>query len=272
MSLITITHRTGSQGLAIAQKVSNTLDLRLYDDDALQQVAISSGIRGKDLEGLDEKAPGFFTRLLSLSPTSGVDLLESVIYRVAQQGSGIILGHGSQILLKDFDCAFHVGIQASEAVRAQTLAHRRKLSLTAAEKLLKKMDDKQRGFFRYAFNLDWHDSSLYDLIINTGQMSADTAAALIVEAVRSGDFQTCSMNALATMENLSLERKVQAAIAKKQVDMDNLSIEVPEKGSIYITGLVKSPEDRDRIQAAIEAIAGAAKVHIDVSVFTGGHI
>lgn len=268
MSLITITHSLGSRGTAIAQKLATTLDLKLYDDAALAQIALESGMRGKELMGIGENPPGFFARFLSVNPTAYVDLMESVIYHVSRQGNGIILGHGSQILLKEFDCAFHVRIHASEKVRAQELARRQQLQPIAAAKMLEKADNRQKGFFKFAFSLDWNDASLYDLIVNTAKLGVDTAAALIANASNSGDFETCSLNALNAMDNLSLEKKVHAAIIKQNVEMEYLNIEVPEKGSVHITGLVSSTNDKDSIQSALEAIPDATDVHIDVSTLS----
>jgi osmotically-inducible protein OsmY len=71
------------------------------------------------------------------------------------------------------------------------------------------------------------------------------------------------------MDNLSLEKKVHAAIIKKNVEMEYLNIEVPEKGSVHITGLVSSDNDRESIQSALEAITDVTDVHIDVSAFSG---
>lgn len=38
--------------------------------------------------------------------------MEEVIYEGAEKGQGIILGHSSQLLLRDFRCALHVRIYA----------------------------------------------------------------------------------------------------------------------------------------------------------------
>ncbi len=59
---------------------------------------------------LDEKAPGFLDKFMGSRPQVFLDILESVIYEVARKGEGVIIGHGSQMLLRNFDCAFHVRV------------------------------------------------------------------------------------------------------------------------------------------------------------------
>ena len=58
MSLITVTTSIGCGGNRVAQKVAEGLKLDLYDDDRLQQEAISMGYSSEDLKGFDQKAPG----------------------------------------------------------------------------------------------------------------------------------------------------------------------------------------------------------------------
>ena len=39
--------------------------------------------------------------------------MDSIIFEVSRKGNGVIIGHGSQMLLQDFGCALHVRIQAA---------------------------------------------------------------------------------------------------------------------------------------------------------------
>jgi hypothetical protein len=94
MSLITITRSIGCEGALIARRVSDELKLDLYDDKRIQEEAIKMGIP-EDLKSLDEKAPGLFDRLLTHKPSLYLDLMESVVYKVSQQGQGVILDHGA---------------------------------------------------------------------------------------------------------------------------------------------------------------------------------
>jgi hypothetical protein len=54
----------GCGALAVTKEVADRLKLELYDDDRLQQEAVSMGYSSEDLKAFDEKAPGLFDRLL----------------------------------------------------------------------------------------------------------------------------------------------------------------------------------------------------------------
>ena len=107
-----------------------------------------------------------------------LNVVESVVLEAAKQGDGVIVGYGSQILLRDFDCAMHVRIHDSETHRAERLASSQGLSREAAVKLIRRRDKEQAGFYKFAFQLDIDDFTLYDLVIHTQKLNADTAAGL----------------------------------------------------------------------------------------------
>ena len=117
MPLITISHSIGSDGRAIAALIANKLNYGLYDDDKLQKMAKALGLYAEGLVSLDENAPGLFDRILSNKPELYLDYMESVVFEVARKGEGVIMGHGSQMLLRDFGCAFHARIHTSQSSR-----------------------------------------------------------------------------------------------------------------------------------------------------------
>ena len=157
MSLITISGGVGCGVEKIARLVAEAAKLDLYDDLRLQQEAVRMGIRSEDLKAFDQKVPGFFDVLRGRSPELYLDVMESVIYEVSRSGRGVIVGHGSPFLLRDFGCAFHVLIHASDPYRIRQIVDQYKVSSKAAEKMMGKTDHERRGFTRYAFHMDWND-------------------------------------------------------------------------------------------------------------------
>ncbi len=269
MPLITISQSMGSDGENIAGLVAEQLNYELYDDDKLQNIAIEMGLHHEKLVSLDEKAPGLLDRILSNKPELYLDYMESVIFEVARNGEGVIIGHGSQMLLRDFGCAFHVRIHASQSTRVQNLMEKQGISREAGEKLIHKFDHRQSGFFRYAFNMRWDDPSLYDVVINTKKMSVNTAAKLILETVQSEDINTCSLDALEAMEKLSLQKQIHAELLRNNIEIHSLHIEVSENAGVYITGISRSLEDIEKIKHAMKNVPHITDITYDLPVVTG---
>lgn len=268
MPLITISRGIGCGGMVIARLVAEGLNLELFDDDRLEQEVLRMGIHKKGSEILAEKGPGFLDQIFSSRPGIYLDYMEAVIYEVAKKGEGVIIGHGSQMLLRDFECALHVRIQATESTRIRNLMTQKGLGEEAARKLIHKRDHEQGGFFRYAFHKDWTDPALYDLIINTEQIDLDLAAKLVMEVAGSEQIRTCSLKALESMERLSLMKKVHAALAENNILSVSLNVDVPEKGVVEISGLCRSENEKEDIVKIVKALAGVKKVSARVVVTT----
>ena len=270
MPLVTITRSIGCGEGDIAHRAARSLQVKLYDDFELKESALQMGIRSEDLKSLDEKAPGFFDRLLSRTPELYLDLMEAVVYAVAQTGEGVIIGHGSQILLRDFGCALHVLIHAPRRIRIQNIASEQGINEEAAEKLISKSDNQQSGFFRYAFNLNLFDHSLYDLVINTQKMVTDSTVRLITEAARSDEIRTCSLDAVDTMKRRSLEKQIQAALIESDINVRTLHIEVPELDVVQVWGFAHTHEDRDRILQTLDTLSGIKEVRAEITIMPSG--
>lgn len=270
MSLITISQNLGSGGSEIASKVAEELGIVLYDDKRLQAEALKLNIGSDDLKNMDERAPGLFDRILGRKPEMYLDLMEAVVYEASRHGEGVIIGHGSQMLLRDFDCALHVCIQASNKRRVHKLMNEHGLSQGNAAKLIRKSDNERSGFFKFAFQRDLNDSSLYDLIINTEKIANDTAVKLIIDMANTDEISSCSLTALSAMERMSQTKKVEAVLLKNNINLSMLHIEVPEKGSVRINGLTNSVEEKERVSKAIQAMSEITNFESNINVASIG--
>lgn len=268
MALITVTANFGSGGEKIARRVSKELGLDFYNDPKLQEKALAMGISHKDLEGFDEKAPRLFDRLFTTKPALYLDLLGSVVYDVASKGNGVIVGHGSQIFLKDFNCAFHIMIHASEETRSRRLTRENKISEEAAADLVRRMDKRLEDFSRYAFKRDWNDPSGYDLMINLDKIGEDWAVKLITELAGSDEIKTCSLKALEEMEASSLQRKVEAVMIKNDLTtpFTNITVHVHERGKVHLTGWTYGEDERSHALKLARDVPGVSQVTSDIIV------
>ena len=267
MPLITITDSFGTQGNKVARIVAQRLSVELFDDKKLQSSVADADRLGRTEYRFDRRAPGFWERLRSREPQVYLDTMEAAVYDIARSGEGVIIGHGSQMLLHDFACAFHVRLHVGFNLRVANLIASQGLNPDAAENLIRKYDKNQRAFFRYAFHRDLDASSLYDLVINMGKMKAETVSDLILKAVQSDDIQSCSLDAHSSMRRLSQERKIHAALLENNIDISTLNISVPEIGRASLTGAAVSQEEKTRIADIVKNVDGISEVHTDLSVW-----
>jgi len=270
MALITITESYGCNGVEIARRVAETLGWPLVDDVVLRERIVAQGFAAEEVERLDEKTPGFFELFFRTRPHVFVRVLESAVYEAARAGEGVIVGHGSQVLLQEFDCAFHVRLFDSETRRAEALARRSGMDPEAARRLIRQRDRDRAGFLKFAYRIDWDDPSLYDLVIHLQKLDVKAASELIVTAARAESLKECSLGALEAMERLELEKRIRAELIERRIDPAHLLIEVPEKGRVRLAGVVTNAEDRQRAVDAVRAVAGVREVSSRIEVVRGG--
>jgi len=266
MALITISRHKGCHGVEIAQMVADELELQLYDDARLREEALQMGLKAEELKGFDTKAPGFFDRILRAEPKLYLDLMASVIYEVAKRCHGVIIGHGSQKLLRSFESALHVHIYGSMKKRIARMVEEQGISAEAAEKLLIKSDNKRKSYIRYVFHDDWNNPKLYDLIINRDKMLPETAASIIVQAARSEEIGECGSKASEAMGRLALLKKVEAEVIRNDFNINLLHIEVPENDTVKIWGYTETQEEMARLKGIVESMQNVVTIKYDVSV------
>ena len=260
MSLITITTGIGCGGIATAKRVAQELGVVLYNDDRLQEEAVDMGFSSEDMKSFEQKAPGILTRLLRLRPAEYLELMAAAVYEVARRGEGIICGNGAPYFLRNFECALHLRIHASEPYRIERLMKREKISDEEAKKLIEKEDSDLKGFMQFSFQMDWNDISLYDAIINVDKIGLDSAAAQIVAMAKTRQIQECSLSALESMEKLSLLKRVEAAILKNNINPQELVFEVPETGVVKMTGLINPMRTIGGVLEIVRAVPGVKEV------------
>ena len=108
--------------------------------------------------------------------------LTSVIRGVAARGNVLILGRGSQAILRDMPDALHVYIAASKNERIAYLVEREGMAHADAEKRIKQSDHNRQAFHRRYFKIDADDPCMYDITVHSGSLSLHSAVKLIAVA------------------------------------------------------------------------------------------
>jgi len=110
--------------------------------------------------------------------------LEYVIKELAAGRSIVILGRGSQFILKDLPHTFHVLIVAPLDARLKSVMEKLKLNEEDARSEIARFDDGNRAFIRRFFKADILDPIHYHIVINTRHLGIEGAASIVVDAVR----------------------------------------------------------------------------------------
>jgi len=178
MDVITISRQLGSLGFQVAKALAERLKYRLAWRDVINKAAIRAGAPEVALAVIDE------FNLLGIAPTEHqyldyIRVVGEVIHEMAQEGGIVIVGRAGQVLLRENPNTLHVRVIAPELIRIKRLMSFRGLTEESARAQIQTSDQTRRNYLRRFYKVDWEDSGLYDLVINTGWMRVPAAVDII---------------------------------------------------------------------------------------------
>jgi cytidylate kinase len=113
-----------------------------------------------------------------------LDLITSVILEHVAQGQAMIVGRGGQMILRQRPGVLHVQVIAKFETRVYNIMQREGVKWREAAHRVRLADEQRMGYMRRFYNVDWLDSGLYDMVINTDQIPGDAAAQMIIAAAQ----------------------------------------------------------------------------------------
>src|SRR5438270_3753991 len=202
--VITITRQYASGGAAVARQVAAALAWTVIDNEFVDEVARRAGLAPAMVAEDEERAPGLLERLartLAVAspemfiasdavPPAGQDettivkLTERVIAEAAAHGRIVLVGRGAQAVLAQRPDALHVYVVAAKPWRMKLAVERLGVNRAEVEKVVDETDRQRDQYVRTYYGRHRQDLVNYDMVLNTGKLGMDGAAALIVAEAR----------------------------------------------------------------------------------------
>jgi cytidylate kinase len=179
-SVYTISRQYGSGGSKLAIKLAEISGYPLVWRELINQAAIKIGAPDMALAVIDELG------LLGIYPDDDTnvkfrDAISQVVIEIADKGNVVIVGRGSQIILKGFPNCLHLKIIAGMDTRIKNVQLSKNVNEKAAKAQIDKFDQNRQNFVKKFYQEDWNDPSLYDLTINTDHLDLDSIANWIIK-------------------------------------------------------------------------------------------
>jgi hypothetical protein len=129
-----------------------------------------------------------------------------------------------------------------------------------ASRILNQSDRDSAGFLRSFFDVDWEDRSLYDLMINTEKLSAETGVKLIIDSVSSPEIQEGGKGIDAKLIDLALTQKVEVILMGIiGIGFENVTVQV-KRGTVRLGGFAASETLKEDCLRAVAQIEGVNDV------------
>lgn len=212
MAVITISRQYGSGGDEIAAHVCQLLDYRLFDRTLMDRLAIEIGLSPGELvdfSDADHQTRSFLDRLFSrrttiaqirswtedatgvrrpvveaLDEEQAIGLVQGTILAAYKRGDVVIVGRGGQVILRDKPGVVHVRVEAPLNERIRRVQEQEGLLPSQAGMLVADREKATMDYLRRFYDLDPSHTEYYHLVLNSGLLDLETAAELVVAAVR----------------------------------------------------------------------------------------
>lgn len=203
MAVLTISRQFGAGGITLGKMVSENLGYNFFDEEIIQLVAEKAKVSRHWVESMEKEAGGKFQRFISglvsrslidriLDDQRGyideniyVDLLHAVIQRIADEGDAVLIGRGSQYILKDNIDAFHVLLVADKEHRIKFIEKHYNLLTNQAARVVSTEDKRRTNLYRKFGKEDYDQPVHYHMVLNMNMIDLNTAARLMGKLVTS---------------------------------------------------------------------------------------
>ncbi len=113
-----------------------------------------------------------------------IQALANIVQDIADHDNVLIIGRGSQVVLRDHPNATHVLLVGPEELRVANVAQRDGISTEDAERILQSQCKGRGSFHDKFFKINVTDPSDYHLTLNVGRLTQDQMASIIASTAQ----------------------------------------------------------------------------------------
>jgi len=265
MAVICLTRELAAKGEETARELARLGGYRYIERDYIEARLAEHKIGADILQQYDEKRPGLWASM-SENRDRYLHFLKAIIYEETAKGRCVILGRGAWALLREVPGVLSVRLMAPPDVRIDRVKLAYACDDKTAEYHIRQSDNNRQGFHRYFFDINWRDSTLYDMTMNSGRIDPQTAA-YTIEELRKVMISPEDENAgRFKLEELRLKTAVAGEIVfERRIQIQSLAVLV-DGGRVVLAGYTVS---RIVANAAVEAarkVPGVESVTDELSI------
>ncbi len=263
MAIVTLSRQLGSGAEEIAKTLVHRISYAYVDKEKLFEDIRKKGTEWSSWENeMDEVCPTLWEQF-DRSFSGLVALVEESIMEAALADNVVIMGRGSNWLLKDVPHALHIRIVAPMDLRIERLMKREKFSREAALHLIKKSDHDRSCYAHTVYERDWSNPEDFDIVFDTGKLSSEEIIGLIIAMLPSKD------RLFTDAAKEKLRREAVAARIKARIttnpDVYVPTLEVFDSGDAFvIRGVVRNVRDHTLVEAVAQKAAGLEKIKCEL--------
>jgi cytidylate kinase len=250
MALICVSQGSLSTGREFAEHLARKLDCRLLTRERIVDDAADEGIAVGRLETAVMKRRPLDERLVREKEHFQA-FTTMLICQQALEESLVYAGRGGHLLLPGVTHIFRVRVVTDMETRINAVMQRLRLGREKAKQYIEDVEEDRARWARLLYNVDWHFSGIYDLVVNLEQVGVESATTALCAYAQLPEFVETPASRKA-LENLLLASRARVALARDR-RVYTASVKVRATGGVLSATYL--PKDA-RVAEAIPEILG----------------
>lgn len=174
--IITISREHGSQGKYIGSLVAERLNIPYYYKEMVSLAAKESGLDKEFISKINQTSDLLHDLYLTTSPVKyAIEAQETVIKKIADAGSCVIVGRAADYVLRDYDNVVRIFIYAKKEYRIEKIMEMYNDSFSQAKKNIAKSDKNRSSYYKLISGKTFGEAKNYDLCIDSSIGAEQTA-------------------------------------------------------------------------------------------------
>ncbi len=264
MGIVALTRELGSLGTFIAERLAQRRGYRYVRREILAEAARFGEVGEEQLVEAVEGRPGVWERLVEPGRRNYLHVAAALL-EFAAADNVVVLGRWSTMLLRGVRHAVRVRVCALPRVRVARLIERMQISRAEAQALSQRYDQGVRARLRQFFDVEWEDSDLYDLVINTERITVDEGCELIEHLLDAPEFQADDASRQEVHDRALAARVAATMKTDPRAAQTDLLIKA-HRGIVTLEGLVFSADEREAAAEVARQTPGVSAVNVAVQV------
>lgn len=203
--LLALSREYGAGGSELGVLLGEKLGWPVLDRDLARRLAERLRCQAADVEAIAEHAPTFLERLAAMftvvpsdapilpeplagpNPDQLVQATRAVLMEAVRTPPLIVIGHAANCVFHGRPDLLRVRVTAPFEVRVRRVAARTGAAPDATVADVRKRDGDRRHYLERYYRSGVNDPGLYDIQINTGTVSLEAAAQLVLALIRQAE-------------------------------------------------------------------------------------
>lgn len=189
-TIVCVGREYGSGGHEIAKELAKRLNLKLYDHNILDEIALEKGVDPETLRKYDERPHKLFLSRSAKGHHSSAEVniaymqFDYLKNKAAQGESFVVVGRCAEGIFEDHPGMVSIFILGDKETKCKRIMELYHLSEQEALDKMKRHDDYRKRYHNNFCEDKWGDSRTYDICINSSLRGLEVTTNLLEDFVR----------------------------------------------------------------------------------------